>query len=169
MVIWERSLMVKGIPWSLSKKDVFIYTMSTGTKKPASKVDEDLQVKLRKVNSIKKNGILLQVVQLLTDMNLVITKAYISSDGGWFMDVCHTVDYHGKKIRDKDVIDYIKKPIESDTWYTSSLRESVGVMPTEDHTSIELTGANKPGLLSDVCAVLHRPSLQCGECRDMDL
>ncbi|GAB2225978.1 hypothetical protein Droror1_Dr00021759 [Drosera rotundifolia] len=106
------------------------------------------------VDSVNKNGILLQVVQLLTDMNLVITKAYISSDGGWFMDVFHTVDYHGKKIRDKDVIDYIKKSIESDTWFTPSLRESVGVMPTEDHTSIELTGADRPGLLSDVCAVL---------------
>lgn len=35
---------------------------------------------------MNKHGILLEVVQVLTDMNLVITKAYISSDGGWFMD-----------------------------------------------------------------------------------
>lgn len=26
------------------------------------------------------------MVQVLTDLNLVIKKAYISSDGGWFMD-----------------------------------------------------------------------------------
>jgi len=38
------------------------------------------------VDSVNKHGILLEVIQVLTDMNLVITKAYISSDGGWFMD-----------------------------------------------------------------------------------
>lgn len=38
------------------------------------------------VDSANKHGILLEVVQILTDLNLTITKAYISSDGGWFMD-----------------------------------------------------------------------------------
>jgi len=38
------------------------------------------------VDSANKHGILLEVVQILTDLNLSITKAYISSDGGWFMD-----------------------------------------------------------------------------------
>ena len=28
----------------------------------------------------------MQVVQLLTDLDLVIKKAHISSDGGWFVD-----------------------------------------------------------------------------------
>ncbi|AQK41601.1 Ras-related protein RABH1b [Zea mays] len=31
-------------------------------------------------------GILLEVVQVLTNLKLIVTKAYISSDGGWFMD-----------------------------------------------------------------------------------
>lgn len=35
---------------------------------------------------MNKPGILLEVVQVLTDLDLTITKAYISSDGGWFMD-----------------------------------------------------------------------------------
>jgi len=35
---------------------------------------------------MNKPGILLEVVQILTDLDLIITKAYISSDGGWFMD-----------------------------------------------------------------------------------
>lgn len=38
------------------------------------------------MDSANRHGILLEVVQILTDLNLVITKAYISSDGGWFMD-----------------------------------------------------------------------------------
>lgn len=38
------------------------------------------------VDSANEYGILLEVVQVLTDLNLIVTKAYISSDGGWFMD-----------------------------------------------------------------------------------
>lgn len=38
------------------------------------------------VDSANKHGILLEVIQVLTDLNLIITKAYICSDGGWFMD-----------------------------------------------------------------------------------
>jgi len=38
------------------------------------------------VDSMNKPGILLEVVQILSDLDLIITKAYISSDGGWFMD-----------------------------------------------------------------------------------
>ncbi|KAL6573117.1 ACT domain [Orobanche hederae] len=37
----------------------------------------------RVVDSANKHGILLEVV---TNLNLVVTKAYICSDGGWFMD-----------------------------------------------------------------------------------
>ena len=38
------------------------------------------------VSSQNKHGTLLEVVQELMDMDLTISKAYISSDGGWFMD-----------------------------------------------------------------------------------
>ena len=41
---------------------------------------------LEQVDSMNKPGILLEVVQILTDLDLTITKAHISSDGGWFMD-----------------------------------------------------------------------------------
>ena len=41
---------------------------------------------LVKVDSSNRHGILLEVVQILTDLDLWIRKAYISSDGGWFMD-----------------------------------------------------------------------------------
>ena len=38
------------------------------------------------VDSANKRGSLLEVVQVLTDLNLIIRRAYISSDGEWFMD-----------------------------------------------------------------------------------
>ncbi|XP_042500337.1 ACT domain-containing protein ACR6-like [Macadamia integrifolia] len=106
------------------------------------------------VDSVYKHGILLEVVQVLTDLNLIITKAYISSDGGWFMDVFNVTDQDGNKIRDGETIDYIQKTIETDACFLPSLRGSVGMMPSKEQTSIELTGTDRPGLLSEVCAVL---------------
>lgn len=38
------------------------------------------------VDSVNKFGSLLEVVQVLTDLKLTIRRAYISSDGEWFMD-----------------------------------------------------------------------------------
>lgn len=49
-------------------------------------MEYDVSFSIFQVDSVNKHGILLEVVQVLIDMNLIITKAYISSDGGWFMD-----------------------------------------------------------------------------------
>ncbi|XP_008790789.2 ACT domain-containing protein ACR6-like [Phoenix dactylifera] len=108
------------------------------------------------VNSVNENGILLQVVQVLIDLNLIITKAYISSDGKWFMDVFNVTDRNGNKLRDEKIISYIQTSLESDACFLSSLRESsAGVKPSNiGYTSIELTGTDRPGLLSEICSVL---------------
>ncbi|KAK1319149.1 hypothetical protein QJS10_CPB04g00193 [Acorus calamus] len=110
---------------------------------------------LVKVDSANKHGSLLEVVQVLTDLNLTINKAYISSDGEWFMDVFHVVDQDGNKLSDGEVIDRIQKSLGT----RRTLRGSVGVEPTSQHTSIELIGRDRPGLLSEVFAVLA--SLKC--------
>ncbi|XP_071927055.1 ACT domain-containing protein ACR4-like isoform X2 [Coffea arabica] len=135
------------------------------------------------VDSANKHGILLEVVQVLTDLNLIITKAYICSDGGWFMDVFKVTDQDGNKITDEGVLDYIQKvsciecgnfeyffrciygqiqliplvhlqSLGPDSCFASSMRRSVGVVSAMDHTSIELIGSDRPGLLSEVSAVL---------------
>ncbi|KAJ6373149.1 hypothetical protein OIU76_027476 [Salix suchowensis] len=62
-----------------------------------------------KIDSVNKQGLLLEVVQVLTDLNLTISKGYISSDAGWFMDVFHVKDENGKKLRDHNVINYIQQ------------------------------------------------------------
>lgn len=38
------------------------------------------------MDTLNRHGTLLEVIQAVTDLNLMITKAYMSSDGGWFMD-----------------------------------------------------------------------------------
>ncbi|XP_024973298.1 ACT domain-containing protein ACR3 [Cynara cardunculus var. scolymus] len=113
---------------------------------------------LVKVDSVNKPGILLEVVQILADLDLIITKAYISSDGGWFMDVFHVTDQQGNKITDNMTIDYIEKALgpkghtadESRTWPA----KRVGVHSMGDYTAIELVGRDRPGLLSEISAVI---------------
>lgn len=111
------------------------------------------------VDSANKHGILLEVVQILTDLNLVITKAYISSDGGWFMDVFNVTTQDGNKITDEAMLDYIMKSLGPDSSFASSMRRSVGLTTGMDYTSIELIGSDRPGLLSEMSAVLT--NLKC--------
>ncbi|XP_058085757.1 ACT domain-containing protein ACR8-like [Magnolia sinica] len=106
---------------------------------------------LVKVDSARKHGILLEAVQVLTDLDLCIKKAYISSDGRWFMDVFHVTDLNGNKLTDESVISYLEQ----------SLGSSNGPRPNGFNglTALELTGTDRPGLLSVVFAVLD--DLQC--------
>ncbi|KAJ0248568.1 ACT domain-containing protein ACR2 [Hirschfeldia incana] len=114
-----------------------------------------------KVNSENKQGLLLEVVQILTDMNLIITKSYISSDGGWFMDVFHVKDEHGSKLTDKTVINHIKHAIGTSRRESDSVKanENANNNPLEpplidhgEHTAIEMTGTDRPGLFSEIFA-----------------
>ncbi|XVE55240.1 hypothetical protein DITRI_Ditri03aG0143300 [Diplodiscus trichospermus] len=111
-----------------------------------------------KIDSVNKPGILLEVVQILTDLDFIITKAYISSDGGWFMDVFHVTDQQGKKITDGKTIDYIERVLGPKGHTTDVIKncpaKRVGVHSVGNHTAIELIGRDRPGLLSEISAVL---------------
>ncbi|KAL5213527.1 hypothetical protein ABZP36_024374 [Zizania latifolia] len=115
---------------------------------------------LVKVDSMNKNGILLEVVQVLSDLDLAISKAYITSDGGWFMDVFHVVDKQGQKVTDEKTIQHIEKALGPESNLlggakgSSSPGRSVGMHSIGDHTAIELKGPDRTGLLSEVFAVL---------------
>ncbi|KAL9667521.1 hypothetical protein QQ045_001882 [Rhodiola kirilowii] len=112
-----------------------------------------------RVDSANKHGVLLEVVQVLADLNLIITKAYISSDGEWFMDVFYVTDQDGNKITDEEMLDYIEKSLGPESCFYYTVRSSIGVKAEANHTSIELIGCDRPGLLSEVSAVLT--SLKC--------
>ncbi|XP_010276411.1 PREDICTED: ACT domain-containing protein ACR8-like [Nelumbo nucifera] len=104
-----------------------------------------------KVDSARKHGILLEAIQVLTDLNLCIKKAYISSDGRWFMDVFHVTDQSGSKLTDESVISYIEQSLGTCNSTTTN--------GFKDLTALELTGTDRLGLLSEVFAVLA--DLQC--------
>ncbi|XP_047308718.1 ACT domain-containing protein ACR4-like [Impatiens glandulifera] len=114
----------------------------------------DSKSTLIKVDSANKRGSLLDVVQVLTDLNLLIRRAYISSDGGWFMDVFHVTDQHGNKLPEDGMAERIQQSLGPRGRSCRSMKRSVGVQSSMDHTTIELTGKDRPGLLSDIFAVL---------------
>ncbi|KAI4316345.1 hypothetical protein L6164_024333 [Bauhinia variegata] len=112
-----------------------------------------------KVDSVNKQGLLLEVVQALTDLDLQICKGYISSDAGWFMDVFHVRDKHGNKLRDQKLINYIQQDVGRSKGSTQSVNtyNSNEVFPyvsQNEHTAIEMTGADRPGLFSEISAAL---------------
>ncbi|EYU42079.1 hypothetical protein ABFS82_05G000400 [Erythranthe guttata] len=116
--------------------------------------DSDNKATLIKVDSANKRGSLLEVVQVLTDLNLIIRRAYISSDGGWFMDVFHVTDKYGNKVHEGNISESIQQSLGQRGRSCRSLARSVGVESAAEHTTIELSGRDRPGLLSEVFAVL---------------
>ncbi|XP_043721313.1 ACT domain-containing protein ACR2 [Telopea speciosissima] len=125
-----------------------------------------------KVDSVNRQGLLLQVVQALSEMDLSISKSYVSSDAGWFMDVFHVTDQHGGKLTDEKVINYIRQAIvtrreppqqvktggSNRKGMSSSSSSNRNIEETEEspneHTAIELSGTDRPGLFSEISAAL---------------
>ncbi|KAH7687049.1 [Protein-PII] uridylyltransferase protein [Dioscorea alata] len=136
--------------WCLDEYEKFVTRMNT----PKVVIDNAVcpTATLVKVDSARKHGVLLEAIQALADLNLSINKAYFSSDGRWFMDVFHVTDQLGRKLADDRVISYIERSLGTGG---SARSEALN-----DFTALELTGADRPGLLSEVFAVLS--DLQCG-------
>ncbi|GMY11940.1 ACT domain-containing protein ACR1 [Fagus crenata] len=116
---------------------------------------------LVKVDSANKHGILLEMVQVLTDLDLVISKSYISSDGGWFMDVFHVTDQLGNKLTDESLLLYIQQALcpSRREKISREIQTHVGreVIPRDvstEHTALEMAGIDRPGLMSEMSAVL---------------
>ncbi|XP_015962447.1 ACT domain-containing protein ACR4 [Arachis duranensis] len=116
---------------------------------------------LIKVDGANRRGILLKMVQTLIDMNIIINRAYISSDGEWFMDVFHCTDQNGNKLLEDNLADRIQQSLGPAAFGFQALRRSIGVEVESilEHTTIELTGKDRPGLLSEIFAILA--NLKC--------
>ncbi|XP_071692420.1 ACT domain-containing protein ACR8-like [Rutidosis leptorrhynchoides] len=103
------------------------------------------------IDSARKDRILLEAVQVLTDLNLLIKKGYVSSDGRWNMDVFHVTNLDGNKLTDNSIINCIQQSLGT---IRNARSQSFDGM-----TAIELTGTDRVGLLSEVFAVLS--DLKC--------
>lgn len=117
---------------------------------------------LVKVDSANRHGILLEMVQLLTDIDLVISKSYISSDGGWLMDVFHVTDQLGNKLTDPSLIRYIHQSLVAERKGAGRAPEAMTCLGklvgpghlASEYTALEVTATDQPGLLSEISAVL---------------
>ncbi|KAG6383040.1 hypothetical protein SASPL_157216 [Salvia splendens] len=120
---------------------------------PRVSVDNDIypDCSLIMVDSANKHGVLLEMVQVLTDLDLLISKSYISSDGGWLMDVFHVTDQQGYKLTDQNLIHQIQEAICKSRLPNKEARPR-GV--SADHVAFEMTGLDRPGLMSEMSAVL---------------
>lgn len=103
------------------------------------------------IDSARKDGILLEAVQVLTDLNLLIKKGYVSSDGRWNMDVFHVTNLDGNKLTDQSIINCIQQSLGT--------IDNTRFKSMDGMTAIELTGTDRVGLLSEVFAVLSE--LKC--------
>ncbi|GAU45429.1 hypothetical protein TSUD_182980, partial [Trifolium subterraneum] len=111
------------------------------------------------IDRANKHGILLEMIQALIDLDLIISKSYISSDGGWLMDVFHVKDQIGNKLTDKNLVHHIQQ-ILCDCKTRSNreiLNETVQHCcegPQHANVAIEVIGTDRPGLFSEISAVL---------------
>ncbi|CAJ1943039.1 unnamed protein product [Sphenostylis stenocarpa] len=118
---------------------------------------------LKQIDCANRHGILLEMVQVLTDLDLVISKSYISSDGGWLMDAFHVTDQVGHKLTDNCLVNYIQQAlcearssrgISSDVELQSCNELPGSKVSSVENLAIELTTTDQPGLFLDVSAAL---------------
>ncbi|KAI4327321.1 hypothetical protein L6164_019797 [Bauhinia variegata] len=105
-----------------------------------------------KVDSANKHGILLEMVQVLTDLDLIISKSYISSDGRWFMDVFHVTDEFGNKLTDEKLMLHIQQALCASR--RGGISREIAENASAEKTALEVTVTDRPGLLSELSAVL---------------
>ncbi|WVZ95370.1 hypothetical protein U9M48_041142 [Paspalum notatum var. saurae] len=105
----------------------------------------------------RDRGVLLDAVAALADLGLSITKAHISSpDGRWFMDAFHVTDRRGRKLPDDGVKACVQRALgEAGPAPPAAVQDDEGLL-----TALELTAADRAGMLSEVFAVLA--DLRCG-------
>ncbi|PKU66781.1 ACT domain-containing protein ACR1-like [Dendrobium catenatum] len=82
---------------------------------------------LMRVEGENGHAILLQIVQASSDIDLIISKATISADRGWFKNVFHVIDHYGHKLRDPSFIRYMQRSLDGDqegngSYHISQLR-----------------------------------------------
>ncbi|XP_020690788.2 ACT domain-containing protein ACR1-like, partial [Dendrobium catenatum] len=124
---------------------------------------------LLRVEGENVHGILLQIVQALSDLDLIISKATISADSGWFMNVFHVTDHHGHKLRDPNFIRYIQRSLDGDQEGNGSYditqlkicrdnKVNVEQYFASDCIALEISCVDIPGIFSKITAVLFELS-----------
>lgn len=120
---------------------------------PTVEIDNkaDAGATIVRIDSANRHGILLEVVQHLTQLSCIIRKARISSDGGWFFDDFHVVGKDQKKVEDEETLCSIQSMFREAT--TSEKTAPLSEVPVTSgrcdmSAIVEITTDDFPGLLS---------------------
>ncbi|RWW36044.1 hypothetical protein BHE74_00058965 [Ensete ventricosum] len=82
---------------------------------------------------------------------------------GCVVSVFNVTDRNGNKVRDKEIISCIQNSLGSEACFSPRIENSVDTVPSKEHTFIEMTGTDRPGLLSEICAVLANRNCSVGK------
>ncbi|XRB05442.1 ACT domain-containing protein ACR5 [Pycnococcus provasolii] len=121
------------------------------------------------VDSANRPGILVEVVQNFTEMNLVVRKAWISSDGGWFVDVFHVSTADGTPVLDPDTLDRIRHMLNWDnSEYLSPERGSSAAAAAAAAAAVAAHAAAAATVPMDSAALAAAPKSPLGNSSEDD-
>jgi len=104
------------------------------------------------IDSANRPGTLIEVVQTLTELNLSIRKARISSDGGWFVDEFFVSETPRGKVTDARKLNLIRQVLNVQQTDTPGANQG-----KDDHSMcavFEIAGRDQKGLLASVMELL---------------
>lgn len=112
------------------------------------------------IDSADRAGTLIEVVQCLTELNLMVRGAQISSDGGWFVDVFNVEEASGGKVIDHKKLETIKRVLKIEYECERHLSQ---FSPHDErmctHTVLELADCDRVGLLYDTAKIVDLAGL----------
>jgi len=112
------------------------------------------------IDSADRPGTLIEVVQCLTEINLMVRGAQISSDGGWFVDVFNVEEASGGKVIDHKKLETIKRVLKIEYECERHLSQ---FSPYDErmctHTVLELADEDRVGLLCDTAKIVGHAGL----------
>ncbi|KAK3269199.1 hypothetical protein CYMTET_18468 [Cymbomonas tetramitiformis] len=105
------------------------------------------------IESANRHGVLMRIVQKLAELALLITRATVTSERGWFVDVIHVTTTEGSKVEDFSTLDEIRTMLDNSSLSCSSVAHE------EQHGAVNLILSNRPGLVAEITSVLRTQHL----------
>lgn len=134
-------------------------TLSLRIEPPTVTVTErdDGRATIVEVESANRAGTLCEVVQHFTELGLNVTRARISSDGGWFVDVFEVQEAAGGPVKSEEKLNSIRRMLDINFGIEQDLvtnGDDTDDSQRVETTVFELAGYDRPGLVADVAHLL---------------
>lgn len=105
------------------------------------------------IESANRHGILLRIAQKLAELALLITRATVTSERGWFVDVFHVTTTEGRKVEDFSTLREIRTMLDNSSLPCNDVAHE------EQQGTVNLILSNQPGLVAEITSVLRTQHL----------